>query len=97
MQQYVDIIKQLQEDVANMRQQLEYWRNVNKAASPSADTAANNQFNYKRLYYCHRTMEFLDRARKILWDRLQPGQLKHGNWNLSGSSPMGAIAFQKNA
>ena len=66
MQQKDDKIKQLQEDIANMRQQLEYWRNVNKAASSGADTAANNQFNYKRLYYCHRTMEFLDRARKIL-------------------------------
>jgi len=83
-----DMIRQLQQQNEALKQQL-HLRTCDTVPSGTS----SNGIDYKRVYYCHRTIEFLNRARKILWDRMEPGRLKHANGMYLGTCPWSLLAI----
>jgi hypothetical protein len=86
-----ELIQKQQKEIEELKVQVQHWKQEHDKLKTQSQTVsipnANIGFDYQGMYCIHRTVKFLNRARKVLWDRMEPGNLKHGRGLYLGACP----------
>jgi hypothetical protein len=92
-----ELIQKQQKEIEELKAQVQHWKQEHDKLKTQSQTVsipnANIGFDYQGMYCIHRTVKFLNRARKVLWDRMEPGNLKHGRGLYLVACPWELLAF----